>query len=182
MKRIIAISLLIVSISLAGCSSETTNPSNKEDGSSSETTNQLNKVAPWCAEDFLFYSKDGKIIKEDQATGNRPYSVVANDPKDGVTYRGVSVGDDAIEALKKYDISYCYDNAVYGVDGACKPLTADVDIESYITTSEDLIWFKFKFDKEFNSTSVSTNDKSFFELRFAIKDGKISKIYVYINP
>ncbi len=167
MKRMFAISLLVVFIFLVGC----TNPSNKTE--------------PWCEDDFLFYDKEGNIAQ--QPDKDSLYYIFVNAPEDGATHRGVSVGDDAIEALKKYDLSYCYGKAIYGTADMAEILTADVDIETLIATAEEEIVFDFSFDKEYNPiyrvTSLQSGINPAKELRFVIKDGKISRISVFnISP
>ena len=167
MKRMFIILLLIVFIFLVGC----TNPSNK--------------VEPWCEDDFLFYDAEGNIAQ--QPDEDTFYFIYVSSPEDGATHRGVCVGDDAIEALKKYDLSYCYGMAVYGNSDIGGILTADVDIETLITTTEEVIRFDFSFDKEYNPidrvSSLQSGINPPKELSFVVKDGKIFQIIVFnISP
>lgn len=164
MKRIAAVLLLIVFVFYVGC----TNPS------------KAIEIVPWCDEDFFLYDDEGKIAQQPDA--DSAYVVGAKTPEDGATYRGVSVGDDAIEALKKYDLSYCYGTATYGTRDWAEILTAELDIETFITTTEGEIVFSFCFDKEYNPvhrmTSLQNGEIPCKVLNFLINDGIITYIDV----
>ena len=169
MKRIIAISLLVVSIFLVGCSFQ--------------MPDLFSKVDPWCKEDFMLYDQDGKIIE--RLTAGNDYEIDAWKPEHGTTYRGVAVGDDAIEALKKYDL--CYGKAVYGASNADMPetLTSDIDVENLIITSEEEIIFIFAFDEEYNPIDclsfIERGGVPAYAFGFTIEGGKISEINMMQN-
>ena len=66
-------------------------------------------------------------------------------------------------------------------------MTADVDIETLITTTEEVIRFDFSFDKEYNPidrvSSLQSGINPPKELSFVVKDGKIFQIIVFnISP
>ncbi len=166
MKRIITISLLVVSIFLVSCSAN--------------ITNLFNEAEPWCKDDFMLYSKEGEIIE--QLTADNDYEIDVWKPGRGTTYRGVAVDDDAIEALKKYDL--CYGKAVYVFDDTDIPetLTSDTDIENLIITSEEEIIFLFAFDEEYNPLDclpfIESDSIPNYAFGFVVEDGKISEIHM----
>jgi len=137
------------------------------------------KVAPWGEDDFMLYGENGKIIE--RLSESNGYNLFAMSAEDGSTYRDVAVGDDAIQALKKYDL--CYDKAIYGAVEADMPerLTKDVDLEKTITSGDEIM-LMFTFDENYKAVDamalVESNTQPYFMFGFGIKDGKISLISI----
>jgi hypothetical protein len=128
--------------------------------------------------DFLFYNKDGKIIDRPVESHNRIQLWLLED-ENGMTYRQVAVGDDAITALEKYDL--CYGKSIYYVEWTdeAQRLTKDVDLESLILSGEEITIYMW-FDENFEAIDAmdDANYPPPYKLTFEICEGEIYDVEI----
>lgn len=130
--------------------------------------------------DFIIYDKDGKVLERPTANNNEIY---LSSVDGGMTNKQVAVGDDAIEALEKYDL--CYGKSAYSIgDDSPELLTKDVDLDNLIK-NEEQIAIILCFDKDYNSIDtmemVETEVTPANMIGFLIENGKIEDFIILCN-
>ena len=131
------------------------------------------KAKAWNARDFMFYNEAGEVVARlSEDTG---WLVLS---ENNVTHRQVAIGDDAITALKKYDL--CYGKSAYGSEEP-QVLTKDVDLDGLIATGTEFMII-ISFDKNYKPVDtmslVENNIDPSLMICFRITDGKIAQVLI----
>ena len=162
MKRIIYI-LLIVGIFLSSCA--------------------FGNAKKWSLGDFNIYNSSGEVIDrphppysggvyyEHISLGSTHCDDCREDHRQGQTRKGVAIGDNAVEALSKYDLSGAYIRT-----GDYQSGIEWHELETLEkTVSENTTFFIFVWlDDNFNSVGRPTTDTSWkYVVSFLIRDNEI---------
>lgn len=142
----------------------------------------------WSKKDLYIYDSSGQIIEKPHNWGNngdiKLHSNLGggycdncrDDYESGVTHKGVALGDDALEALSKYNLKGAYLQGVRDDGGEL------VDLEETIKKHSSFL-ISVYLDKKFNVLAseeciVDNHINYKYVISFFIKEGKIDSYVV----
>ncbi len=138
----------------------------------------------WNKKDFNIYNTDGDIIDSVHIYSDPDQHVSLGsshcdkckdiDKSNAVTKRGVSIGDDAIESLKKYDLTYAH----YYDGETMQELT---DLETVINENESVQIIVYLNKNYKNIDSYDAKNKVYLRVSFDIRDGAIEGYDVHLR-
>lgn len=132
----------------------------------------------WNKKDLYIYNLSGNIIERPHTWDeNVPNHAILGtthcdickdiDNENAATHRGVKIGDDAIEALSKYNLNGAY----YRTNDGIKELTSIEEIIKQNKTVSIYIWL----DKKFKVLEQPTNSDYKYQIEFFIRDKVIEE-------